>query len=135
MPPRPPQESPQDWLARTQSSLEIAQYPYESATIFPEDLCFQAQQAAEKALKAIYVARGAKHRYTHRIGELLADLRDIGISVPEDLACAVDLTRYAVNERYPNIGEYVSRQELEAAIQAARIVVTWAGQQLEALKH
>ena len=45
---------PRVWLARAQSNLKLAQLGHQ-AGIFLEDLCFEAQQAAEKALKAICV--------------------------------------------------------------------------------
>ena len=36
-----------------------------------EDLCFEAQQAAEKAIKAVLVFKGIKLRFVHDIAELL----------------------------------------------------------------
>jgi HEPN domain-containing protein len=48
-------DNPAEWIARAKSSLALA-----TATtpgVLYEDLCFQAQQAAEKALKAVFVSR------------------------------------------------------------------------------
>ena len=42
-----------DWLARAKSDLAIAKAPLPEGVNY-EDLCFHAQQAAEKALKAVY---------------------------------------------------------------------------------
>jgi len=57
----PPDESipgsAQDWLARARGSLALAKQPKPEGA-FWEDQCFLAQQAAEKALKAVYQARG-----------------------------------------------------------------------------
>ena len=36
-----------------------------------EDLCFEAQQAAEKAIKAVFVHRGESFPYIHDLDELL----------------------------------------------------------------
>ncbi|HVT02768.1 MAG TPA: HEPN domain-containing protein [Thermoanaerobaculia bacterium] len=44
--------SAEDWLARARSDLAIARSPLPEGA-FLEDLCFHAQQAAEKALKAV----------------------------------------------------------------------------------
>jgi len=45
--------SARDWLARAKSDLAIARSPLPDGA-FLEDLCFHSQQAAEKALKAVY---------------------------------------------------------------------------------
>jgi len=58
------------WLARAQSSLEIAGAKI-SAAVFYEDLCYQAQQAAEKALKGMLIYFKAEPQFTHNIGVLL----------------------------------------------------------------
>ena len=47
--------SPTDWLRHAYSDLALASIT-PSSQILLEQLCFHAQQAAEKALKAILVA-------------------------------------------------------------------------------
>ena len=42
-----------DWLARAKGDLALAEIPLPKGAFY-EDLCFHAQQAAEKALKAVY---------------------------------------------------------------------------------
>ena len=63
-------------------------------------LCFHAQQAAEKALKAVMCLHGLEYRRTHDLEELAGTLADVG-SVPPvgeiELRC---LTPYAVEFRY-----------------------------------
>ena len=53
-----PPDDPREWLNRAKSNLAPA-----TATAAPgvylEDLCFDAQQAAEKAIKAVFIHRGA----------------------------------------------------------------------------
>ena len=44
--------------------------------------CFHAQQAAEKALKAVLCLRGVGFRRTHDLEELAGALADIGLPVP-----------------------------------------------------
>ena len=46
---------PLSWLARAKSNLRLAELGGSQTGIFLEDLCFDAQQAAEKALKAACV--------------------------------------------------------------------------------
>jgi HEPN domain-containing protein len=44
-----------------------------------EDLCFDAQQAAEKPIKALFVRRGEKFPYTHDLKDLLKILERNGV--------------------------------------------------------
>lgn len=55
-PERLPSDNPREWLNRAQSNLGLAKslVPH----IYLEDYCFNAQQAAEKAIKAVMVLRG-----------------------------------------------------------------------------
>jgi HEPN domain-containing protein len=45
---------PGEWLNRAKSRLALARQ--RSSEIYPENLCFQAQQAAEKAVKAVFIS-------------------------------------------------------------------------------
>lgn len=56
--------SAEDWLRRARGDLAIAKISLPEGASY-EDLCFRAQQAAEKALKAVYVGKGWTFRYTH----------------------------------------------------------------------
>lgn len=55
--------SARDWLARARGDLALARSPVAEGA-FLEDYCFHAQQAAEKALKAVYQHHGLVFRYT-----------------------------------------------------------------------
>ena len=53
MPPEEPDDlEALEWLARARSSLALAKQPKPEAA-FWADLCYQAQQAAEKGMKAV----------------------------------------------------------------------------------
>lgn len=56
---RPAPGSAEDWLARAKGDLAIAEAPLPEGAFY-EDLCFHAQQAAEKALKAVYQCHGGR---------------------------------------------------------------------------
>ncbi len=62
--------SPKDWLRHAFSDLELAHIA-PNKKILLEDLCFHAQQATEKALKAVLVANGIPFPKTHNIRTLL----------------------------------------------------------------
>jgi HEPN domain-containing protein len=64
--------------------LAIAEAPLPDGAFY-EDLCFHAQQAAEKALKAVYQRQEWKFRYTHDIEELISGLLKMGLDVPPEV--------------------------------------------------
>jgi hypothetical protein len=60
---RPVPGSSADWLARAKGDLAIAKAPLPEGA-FHEDLCFHAQQAAEKAMKPVGKALLTKLTFT-----------------------------------------------------------------------
>ena len=90
------------------------------------NLCFEAEQAVEKALKAVLRSRGIDFPKTHDIGELMALLDRSGQKISQDLWKADSLTTYAVETRYPGPAEPVSRNEYREAVALAQQVVKWA---------
>jgi HEPN domain-containing protein len=66
---RPPPNDPREWLTYAKSNLKHAADATTGVRL--EDLCFDAQQAAEKAIKAVFVARKEAFPYIHNIEELL----------------------------------------------------------------
>jgi HEPN domain-containing protein len=91
-----------------------------------EDLCFETQQAAEKALKAVLQSRAIRFRYVHSLEELITTLERHRIVVPENVKEAVVLTQYALETRYPGDFEAVSETEYRRALDLAEQVVSWA---------
>jgi HEPN domain-containing protein len=100
------------------------------AEAFYEDLCFHAQQAAEKALKAVYQQNAWPFRYTHDLDELVSGLRRHGVPIPAEVEEAVVLTSFAWEARYPGAAEPVTRDEYQEALRHAEAVVEWANGQL-----
>ncbi len=117
--------SPLGWLARAKGSLALAKQSKPEGA-FWEDECFLAQQAAEKAIKAIYQYKGLLFRYIHDLEELGKGLEDHGVPIPPTVREAVILTKYAFETRYPGPFEPVSEEEYREAIRLAEAVVAWA---------
>lgn len=122
---RPLPGSAEDWLSRAEGDLALARAPLPEGAFY-EDLCFHAQQAAEKALKAVYQHLGKRFRYTHDLDELVAGLQNEGVTVPTEVADAAILTSYAWEARYPGLSEPVSVEEYHEALRQAELVVSWA---------
>lgn len=91
-----------------------------------EDLCFQAQQATEKAIKAVLLHRKIRFPYIHDLAELVNLLRKSGEPIPLLLEQAVELTDFAVEARYPGTAEDVTEEEYQEALDQAIRVVRWA---------
>jgi len=91
-----------------------------------EDLCFDAQQAAEKCLKGLLIYLGKNAPRTHSIGHLLNILRrGCKIAVPREINEAIILNEYAVTTRYPGDWEPVTAEEYEEAVRLADEVWRW----------
>ena len=81
-----------------------------------------AQQCAEKAIKAVIVARGQTPKKTHDLSVLLQHLGTALPGMPPDLD--VDgLTEYTVGSRYPDDLPQVSQDQAEGAIETAEAVL------------
>jgi HEPN domain-containing protein len=126
MPPKvSPGGAPEEWLRRARGNLVLAEQR-KPKDAYWEDLCFEAQQAAEKAVKAVLRLSEVDFPKTHDIGELLALLNQSGQKVPRELWKADELSQYAVETRYPGPAEPVTRSEYRKALAVARKVVSWA---------
>ena len=123
---RLPPDNPQEWLNRAYSNLSQAKGGIKLTNVYLEDLCFQAQQAVEKALKAVLIVHHVRFPYTHDLAALLSLIMEIGIAVPEHILGAVRLSDYAVTVRYPSVAEPITQQEYEQSIVIAEKVLHWA---------
>lgn len=72
---------------------------------------FHAQQAAEKALKALLIRHQIDFTKTHDLGELLRLAEPVAPGITLKLADAEKLNRHAVETRYPTGATRVSREE------------------------
>ncbi|MBV9397052.1 MAG: HEPN domain-containing protein [Bryobacterales bacterium] len=117
--------SPQEWLVRAKGDLAMARIALPEGAHY-EDLCFHAQQAAEKAVKAVYRARKLKFAYIHDIAELLAGLEREGIQVPQSVLESAVLSDFAWQARYPGTAEPVDEAEYRDALMVAEATVKWA---------
>ena len=89
-PERFPPDDPREWMNRARGNLARAKK--REPGFYLEDLCFDAQQAAEKAIKAMFVRRGMAFPYVHDLGLLLSLLEEAGEAIPEGVRRAEDLT-------------------------------------------
>lgn len=121
----PPEASdPQAWLARAKSNLARARLGRTSPEVAWEDPCFDAQQAAEKALKALLIALGIPFPKTHDLERLLALVRP-HLPVPPELEALARLNPFAVAGRYPGDLPEAAEEDWREALQLAERAVAW----------
>ena len=121
-------DEPGEWLNRARSNLLRARR--RTSDVYLEDFCFDAQQAAEKAIKAVMLKRRVEFPYSHDLARLLALLEAAGEDVPDAVIQAADLTDYATVTRYPGMAEPVTEQEYANAVSIAEAVVQWAEERI-----
>lgn len=125
--------SAEDWLRYAKSDLELARIEKPEGVLL-ENLCFHAQQAAEKTLKAALIFLEIDFPRTHNIRTLL-DLLPEGVDVPQEVEESAILTDYAVESRYPMSGEPVDDEEYQQVIGLAETVVSWGKKLIYEIDH
>lgn len=99
--PDPEAGTPADWLRHAASDLRLAELAAQDSQVLPAQAAFHAQQAVEKALKAVLVRLEVEFPRTHHLDELIALLGDAGVAWPFQPEQVEALTPYAVQSRYP----------------------------------
>jgi HEPN domain-containing protein len=123
---KPVPSSPEEWMSHAKSDLRLALLAAEDPYIRLEQVCFHAQQAAEKAIKAVLLSRGIEFPLTHDIEELLEITESSGLELPEEVREAGLLTPYAVETRYPGYWFGIARDDVQKAMRIAEQTVSWA---------
>jgi HEPN domain-containing protein len=124
--PRYPPNDPREWLNRARSNLAQAAMGATNPNVYLEDLCFSAQQATEKALKAVLILQEIPFPRVHDLGQLIGLVEQTCKSMPEFVREAARLTRYAVAARYPSFQEPVTLNQYRRALRLSTSVVEWA---------
>jgi len=121
---KPEPGSPADWLARAKGHLVMARQAKPEGT-FWEDYCFNAQQAAEQAVKAVLRQHRVRFPATHALGVLL-DLIPPDLPVPVTVREAAKLSDYALVAQSPGDYPPVTEGDYREAVDLAQNVVAWA---------
>ncbi len=116
--------SPAAWLTYARSDLALARAPV-GDEVLRETLCFHAQQAAEKSIKAVLIHCAIPFPRVHSIERLIDLLPESARRTPELIGSAI-LTAYATTFRYPGDEELTSEDQYQEALWLAEAVVVWA---------
>lgn len=121
---KPKPGSAEDWIMHAESDLSLAKLEL-SDVVLLSSLCFHAQQAVEKTLKAVLIGHGIEITKTHNIFSIVERLPE-SITFPDNLKAAFNLTKYAVVTRYPGDFDNISKDEWQDAVKIADRVLKWA---------
>jgi HEPN domain-containing protein len=116
-------ELAQRWLVRADHDIITAKQTLLLESGPTDTPCFHAQQAIEKALKALLTGNQVAFPRTHDLLRIL----DLSLSLLPDLDLYrekfADMETYAVDIRYPDLGFDPSREEALVALVLAEEVV------------
>jgi len=117
-----------NWLEQAKSDLKAAQNSMQSKNF--DWACFQAQQAAEKSLKALYIREYQELRKIHDVVLLAKKLA----CPSEILHACVALSKIYIEARYPDAvqipAKKFSASEAAECIQNSGVVLQWVTKKL-----
>ena len=118
----------QRWLRQAEKDLESARDSSKAGHY--EWSCFQAQQAAEKSLKALLYSKGLRAVLTHSIRDLLLDCSRYEKDFSNLLSQGKVLDTYYIATRYPDslVGneipaQYYSEEDASQCINYAELIL------------
>ena len=104
------------WLIKAEHDLRTAQTMLSINPPVTDTACFHAQQCVEKCLKAYLVAAGTQVERTHYLPRLLALCAGHDPEFHKLSDIAVELTDYAVADRYPDNWREIPEAEAQSAV-------------------
>lgn len=111
----------EEWRRYARDDLTAARALAGSDAVQPRHVCFWAQQAAEKAIKSLYVAAQVPFAFIHDLEKLVGKLPE-GHSIDEQGLDLAWLSQWAVEPRYPPVAEPDREEALRAVALAEQIV-------------
>lgn len=116
------------WFIQAQADLEVVRVLQAAGYYAPA--CFHAQQAAEKALKAVLFSQGSRVVWGHSVRELARQCATHDAAFADVLGEAALLDQFYIPTRYPNglpspaiPGETYSMVHADEALRAAERVL------------
>ncbi|MGV9173681.1 MAG: HEPN domain-containing protein [Promethearchaeia archaeon] len=122
------------WFSQAMFDLKAAKDSMENENY--EWSCFQAQQAAEKALKSFLYANRKRNIFTHSIKKLIEIASEINETIAP-LKEARILDQYYIPTRYPNglpgdiPHNYYIKKDAEKCVKFAQKIISQIGKILE----
>jgi HEPN domain-containing protein len=122
------------WVSKAEGDFKNIELVMPSEDAPFDTVCFHAQQAAEKYLKALLTFRGVPFGKTHDLSELALLLPEES-SVPGSCGDLADLADAAVASRYPDDLVSYDRELAEELVRQAKTVRSAVLAELERLGY
>jgi HEPN domain-containing protein len=123
-----------DWFRQAEADLQHARHSLDVSDF--EWSCFAAHQAAEKALKAVFLKLG-QDAWGHTLSALIGNLPETSNLPPELIDYARVLDKYYIPTRYPNgfdsgaPTDFYTFNEAEGAINRAEAILEFCRDQID----
>lgn len=121
MPTRYAADDPREWLNRAGCNFFLAKT--KTPRVYNEELCFNLHETAQKALKAVILARTQSVPAARNLESLLGML---GEDAAHLTTAAAMLAPYETGSEYPSSLPHVTDEQYEAAMEAAHQILEWA---------
>lgn len=120
---RPPKEIRREqmdqWLGRANEDFGLAEHLVSENSPYLNAICFHAQQAAEKYLKAFLVHNQVEFPKTHDLVKILDLIATVDKPLAESLRDVKGLSNYGVDIRYPGDLPEISNDDARQAFKLA----------------
>jgi HEPN domain-containing protein len=109
------------WLDFANYDFKTAKWNFEGKIY--TSACYASQQAAEKALKALILAKGKVIPKVHNLDRLISELKSLGVDTRRIEKESQELDKYYISTRYP--GQYgapeglYNKADAQSAVEAA----------------
>ena len=107
----------QNWIDKADHDLGAAKLIYLHIPDYSDTIAFHCQQATEKYLKAILIAKNTSFVRTHDLIYLLEKISLITDISPELFEKALVLNGFSVEIRYPNTHIFLTNDDLKQSIE------------------
>ncbi|EPF26897.1 hypothetical protein HMPREF1221_00477 [Treponema socranskii subsp. paredis ATCC 35535] len=121
-----------EWLRIVEMDRTTAYHLFKTMHPKPlEIICFHCQQAAEKAIKALFILNEIEIIKIHDLGMLIKTIQP-KTAFPETVKLsAISLTKFAATFRYPDYPD-IDEELTKKALADMDVVVDWCKEQIEA---
>ncbi len=110
-----------EWLDRAAGDLKVAERELAAEDPVPHVVCFLAQQAAEKHIKALMEERSLPLRKTHDLLVLIDQMTDLSAGFDRSARARIaELGTFGVSARYPGMG--ADMDAAREAVSTSRLV-------------
>ena len=124
-----------EWLKFAERDYAIALHLCKTFHPMPvENICYNCQQAAEKAIKGILILHKGDYPRTHDIEQLHELCKEAGTDFGLTPSMTRTLTRFAKKSRYPDDVNDFTETDMEIGLKYAEQILTQAKDVLEKAK-